>query len=663
MRWLLEILKSIFCKSVNKRYLRIHGDNIVECERTLLLLSQAFGKEVRLIPDSFLYMPVYELAINDKDVLQIDLLAGHGRWGADIATALMDNGGVLREGADSYVTEIENGKETILLAMEYCSALPAGNNAWQRNGRAYSSILAGVPYLYYAEIGGVELDENRAVKAPRFPNPVVPFSYLTTTKRMNAFCVPVYTTHPSITEELNNKFQSVFGYTDSLEIVKGTILKTDYSKAITTLTQKALTLVTLLANERRTADTLRNDEWKSLLTAQSSGEWLKNNSSQLVWKKKTADKVQVSNTFRQLFASVLAFECLTVGAKDLPICLIPENERSEFEALLKRLYPAMPFAFDRNKQLAVVWVTGFKSHGDDSRPDRGLTPLARMVLGNDTDILTVVYGPAKQSTWQAFINSPTQIAKDNGLWQSIMNIADYILVDSATCSTKLFYKTNAKIKENPAAIVFPYKKPNIVFSEHDTDSAIHQIFSRKEKLGIYESLCNPPGGDWSGISYFENHTNEYRWTSLPRVSAVGGKRPDHIIQLMGKSQNIFLSIESKQKGKELEANIGVNLKTYINDLFQNLPTAHKTATQDWRLFDKDTLSIKDYSIVSIGAFIYVSKADMQTQLQRGKLDIIFAFEFGKETGLHILSNANGDFIKDLLKQISVGMQWIKVHIH
>jgi hypothetical protein len=657
-------IKSIFCKDVNKRYLRIHGDNIVECERTLLLLSQAFGKEVLLLPDSSLYMPVYELAINDNDTLQIDLLAGHGRWGVDIATALIKSGGVLREGADSYITEIVSGKETILLAMEYCSALPAGNNAWQRNGRAYSSILAGVPYLYYAEIGGVELDENRAVKAPRFPNPVVPFSYLTTTKRMNAFCVPVYTTPPSITDTLHNKFQSVFGFSDSLEIVKGAIMKTNYSKAITTLIQKALSLVTLLANERRTTDTLRNAEWRNLLNAQSSGEWLKNNTVSLIWKKKTADKVQVSNTFKQLFASVLAFDCLTVGAKDLPICIIPDDKRADFEALLKRLYPAMKFAFDKNKQLAIVWVIGFKPRGDDSRPDRGLTPLARMVLGNDTDILTVVYGPAKQSTWQAFVNSPVQIAKDNGLWQSIMNIADYILVDSATCANNLFYKTNAKRKENPALIVFPYQKPNIVFSEHDTDSAIHQIFSRKEKLGLYESLCNPPGGDWSGISYFENATNEYRWTSLPRVSAVGGKRPDHIIQLMGgESKNIFLSIESKQKGKDLEDNIGVNLKTYINDLFQNLPTAYKTATQDWRLFDKDNLSIKDYSIISIGAFIYANDTDLQTQLQRGKLDIVFAFEFCKETVLHILSNTSGDFIKDLLKQICVGLQGVKIHIH
>ena len=161
------------------KHLRIHGDNIVECERTVMLLSQAFNAESRLVAEASLYMPVYEITVNENETLRIDLLSGHGRWGVDITAVLTNNGGVLREAADAYITEIVDGKEQILLALEFCSALPAGNNAWQRNGRAYSSVLAGVPYLYFAEIGGVELDENRNVKAPRFPkNTKSPFRTL-----------------------------------------------------------------------------------------------------------------------------------------------------------------------------------------------------------------------------------------------------------------------------------------------------------------------------------------------------------------------------------------------------------------------------------------------------------------------------------------------------
>ena len=446
-------------------------------------------------------------------------------------------------------------------------------------------------------------------------------------------------------------------------MIKGIILKTDLTKTLSTLARKALSLVALLANERRTTDTLRNEEWDKLLNAQSSGKWLKENSKHLIWKKKTAGKVQISDTFKQLFAEVSSYDCLTIGAKDLPACIIPDKKRKDFERFLKRLYPNLHFSFNKTKQLAIVWVTGFKPRGDDSRPDRGLTPLVRMILRDDTDILTIVFGPAKQSTWEALINSREQIANDNGLWQSILNISDFVLVDSATCREKMFYKIQAKGKENLTPITFPHQKPDIQFSEHDIDTAIHQVFSRKEKLGIYESMCNPPGGDWSGISYFENPENEYRWTSLPRVSAIGGKRPDHIIQISDKTKNTFLSIESKLNARDLEDNIGVNLKTYINDLFQNLPTASKTSNQDWRLFDKEQLNIKPFSIVSIGAFIYTNEVDMQKHLQRGLLDAVFAFEFDIETIIHILSNAYSSLFKDVLKQICVNMSGFKIQIH
>ena len=81
------------------RKLRIHGDNIVECERTLTLLSQALGISPTLIPNSLLYLPTYEFDAQ----FQVELLSGYGRWGIDIATELMKNGGVLRECADAYL--------------------------------------------------------------------------------------------------------------------------------------------------------------------------------------------------------------------------------------------------------------------------------------------------------------------------------------------------------------------------------------------------------------------------------------------------------------------------------------------------------------------------------------------------------------------------------
>lgn len=641
-----------------KRHIRIHGDNIIECERSLSLLSKALDVTPCYIDDSSIFLPKYMLG-----EMQVDLLSGHGRWGIDIADILAKHGGVLREYADSYITEIKGDVETIIFALEYCSALPAGNNAWQRNGRAFSSALAGVPYLYLAEIGGVELDDERQVKAPRFPNPVVPFSYLMTSKRLEALCQPIYFAHPSITDTLFKKYKDVFGMNECLQIIEALLNGKDCSSIANVLTEKALKMVKLLSGNRRTVDTLRGNEWDKLLKSKNCARWLQNNFSELKWKKKTADKVLTTSSFDRLFAKVLGYNCVTIGAKDLPICMIPEDKRLDFLAFLKTLYPSLQFSFDGSKPIAIVWITGFKPRGDDSRPDRGLSPFAKMILGDDAQIMAVVYGPAKESTWEALRESVEVLAKDNGLWQSLFAMCDYVLVDSATCGEKMFYKTEAQLKQNVGLTSFKYVRPSVAYSEHDTDTTIHQLFSRKEQFGVFECLCNPPGGDWSGISYFVSADEEYRWTSLPRVSAIGGKRPDHIIQVKGRNKDVFFSIESKLRGRDLETNIGTKLKTYIEVLFQDLPTAFRSANIDWRLFEGKKIPMRNYTIVSVGAYAFEGVDEMKRQMIRGKLDVVFAFEFNGTTLLHVLHNNKGKEVVGILKQVQLGLNRLKVQIH
>ena len=643
---------------MKNRHLRIHGDNIIECERTLRLLSASLNQEPKYVSQSSTYMPKYKLG-----EFYIELLSGHGRWGVDIAQILANKGGVLREGADSYVTELKENSETILFALEYCSALPAGNNAWQRSGRALSCALAGVPYLYMAEIGGIELDGDRQVKAPRFPNPVVPFSYLMLAKKTKTLCIPVYTAHPSITESLYKKYENVFGINECHLVIKGILYDEQCAQAKELLAQKALNMVKLLANGRRHEDTIRGDLWDKLLTTENSANWFQNSLPRLQWTKKTADKVKTTKSFDNLLKEVLSYNCNTVGAKDLPICIIPKSKRNDFENYLSKSYPQLTFNFDKDKPLAVVWITGFKPHGDDSRPDRGLSPLAKMLIGDDAQLLAIIYGPAYEKTWDLFIQSPKKLACENGLWQSIMQLCDYVLVDSDTCIKPLFYKTNSKLKYNKETISFDYQKPNIAFTEHDTDTTIHQLFSRKEHLNIFECLCNPPGGDWSGISYFTGGNEEYRWTSLPRVSAVGGKRPDHVIQIRNNKNDTILSVESKLKGYNLENNIGDSLKSYLEDLFKNMPNAWRTMNKDWRRFEGEALVMRPYDIVSVGAYEYTSVEDMQSQLDRGHLDIIFAFEFSDTTVLHTLCKQHAQFIIKLLSDIQKSIDSLKVQIH
>ena len=176
-----------------------------------------------------------------------------------------------------------------------------------------------------------------------------------------------------------------------------------------------------------------------------------------------------------------------------------------------------------------------------------------------------------------------------------------------------------------------------------------------------ECLCNPPGGDWSGINYYRKGY-VYRWTSLPRVSEIGGKRPDHVFQQELKDVNLFISIESKGKASDLEDEIGTNLVAYLNDLFSLVPTSIKKVNTEWRLYN-NRADLGDYKVISVGAFIYKNEDELKTQLERGSLDCVLAFEFRKPSILHILSNNNGRILEHFVKKASKRISGFEVKIH
>ena len=224
--------------------LRIHGDNIIECERALKLIANAFNL-VAVDKTENIFMPRYSLKNDDKEIYEIELLAGHDRWHVDFNSELIKYGAHLREKTDAYISKVSNDQKTeeLLIAMEFCNALPAGNNAWQRSGRAITCAEIGIPYFYIAEIGGVELDGERHVIAPRFPNPIVPFSYLAASKSLYVVCIPIYQAHPAITPDLRNKFNSVFGLESCLDLLKCIIEGSDITNSLKILTDKGAKLV------------------------------------------------------------------------------------------------------------------------------------------------------------------------------------------------------------------------------------------------------------------------------------------------------------------------------------------------------------------------------------------------------------------------------------
>lgn len=637
--------------------LRIHGDNIVECERTLSMICDAFKQKAELC-NSPVYRPLYAINYKENQYL-IELFSGHSRWGIDINDELLKNGGILREGADSYITLVQGDKEKVLIGIEYCSALPAGNNAWQRNGRALSTILSGVPYLYFAELGGVELDSTtRKIKAPRFPNPIVPFSYLSLSEDSDMLCVPIYRPHPSITDNLYKQYKDIFGYETAVALLRKAIGEEAYEEEKKILLNKTLTLVKRLASTRRAKNTLSGEEWTYYLKSKNRSQWISNNFS-LRWTKSIAEKVKIPEEVRQLLKKVVELDCLTIGASEIPICVGPKDKINKLISVFSEIYPNEKVDFSQDKDLAIVWITGYKPKGDDSRPDRGLCPLARMVLGDSVNILSFVYGPAKSYTWKKLETSPEELAKTNGLWQSVVNLSEYIFAHSVNQEKPFFYRVSKEYIGNKQGVEI--SKVNGVlkeFSEHDTDTAIHQILSNSS---LIECLCNPPGGDWSGIDLHDNGTI-YRWTSLPRVSTVGGKRPDHVFQQVNRDGNLFISIESKGYGKDLEDNIGINLAAYLKDLFEQIPTSIKEAHTHWRIYNGDK-NFTEFKTISVGAFIYKNDAELRTHLNRGVLDAVLAFEFCEESILHLLTNEKARFLIDKIREAQSLLNRFKIQIH
>lgn len=291
-----------------------------------------------------------------------------------------------------------------------------------------------------------------------------------------------------------------------------------------------------------------------------------------------------------------------------------------------------------------------------------------MLFGNDIDILTIVFGPAVKQTWKTLKENPKKLAKENGLWEAVINLSNYVLADSATAedgAIAIIIQRNLERKNE--RVIFESAKPNGTFSEHDVDTAIHTLFSRQLEVRIFESMCNPPGGDWSGISCWDfNKESEYRWTSLPRVSAIKAKRPDHIIQINTLTEEIFLVIESKNRARDLEDNIGKHLVEYVKDLFKIAPTAYKLKNAEWCLYEKVTSPLTEISTFSGGAFCYTTLDEMKEAMKNGKLDFIFAFEFksdGTPSIGHILTSEKCKFLSDILANIASKFSGFKIKIY
>lgn len=637
---------------------RIHGDNIVECERIAkLILAEVQPQKVTLSllsPSTIVYNISFHYG-SRWFRWQLELLpgfnkAGRHRWQGNIFQALKGSGSFLDETPDAIVTAVSGNTEMILLAVEFCSALQAGNQAWQRSGRAFSTGRTGCPYLYIVDFVKYELDpQTRKRKALRFPNPAVPYSYINFSQKTGNFVAQVYVR----SEEFDIRYDpSLMGFDEnnfadqelSAYIVKR-MCGLDTSAEEHSILQKNLNIVLFLAQNSRPATNFTPAQWLELDAYPYDIINYSLQNSQFNFHKTITAKSHHGQSPQ--FLSLVDAYSVGVASRDLPFGIIPANNRPAFANQLHHLYPS----FDQNishrianpqNHLILCIIKGFKPRGDDNRPDRGILPLSTMLTSTDTEVMTYIYGPVIGSNLNLLLRSPKRLAEINGFWKSVISLSDYVALDVPVLKDRI---SDAEVLVDTSAIKSYYTGniyPNdrlecpvfscvpLEYHEDDVDTGIHFIFAQLLAPVCFEGMCNPPGGDWSGLSVLYNNC-EVRWLSLPRVSEnVNGKRPDHVLQLFGVFADtpVLLAIESKERSAALEPGVGIGLINYIQHLMKYVPNVEREIRPtigEWRQAH-NSVCFENFVTISAAAYLRVYAQSHDSVFYNSHCDMLFLME-------------------------------------
>lgn len=672
-----------------KQYFRIHGDNIVECERiSSIILSEIHPSRMNktLLSPSTETLDLTFTYANKEYTWHLDLLpgfnkSGRSRWEADIFEPLRKNGSFLDETPDAIITEINGDIETILCAIEFCSALQAGNQAWQRSGRAFSTGRTGCPYLYIVDFVKYELDPHtRERKNLRFPNAAVPYSYINFSRVSGNFVAQVYVKSESFDKSLDpslrNFNENDFAENELRKYIVKKMAHLDTSHEETSILKKNFEVVCFLAGLTNNATNLSVREWRDIFENNKDVvdycvDHQRFNFHKIITKKGMHGQLSKVLSIIDRYSAGLA-------SKDLPIGIIPAGNRPEFAAGIKKIYPSfdqrtIDALSDPTTNLVLCLFKGFKPRGDDNRPDRGLLPLAAMLSDNDNEIMTILYGPILHRNYQLLMKHPETLAANNGLWKSILALSNYVLLDAPILGDRslkdveeLLFTTGLKQKymntdgKSSAITGKVFSSIPTEYHEDDVDTGIHFMFTEILKNTCFEGMCNPPGGDWSGFSVID-HNKEERWLSLPRVSdEIDGKRPDHIIEVAGVyDKPLLLSIESKEKSADLEPDVGHRLITYIQRLMNFVPSVERSckADSDWKQ-GSARVDKNDFVMVSAAAYLKDSAQYSTTVHDNSNCDMLFIMS-PKTAGWNIETvtyTREANHLKEYLKRLVAASQ-------
>ena len=168
----------------------------------------------------------------------------------------------------------------------------------------------------------------------RFPNPIVPFAYLSLGKTYDSVTLPIYQPSPSISLVLYNTFKPYFANQEVKDYIKSILLGNVNLNAQKLIENKALELTAFLASKRKASDgILSANEWKELFkiqTSQDIASWL--NSKAMSWRKKIS--IPITQTLSDLISAVSALNVSAVCSKEMPFCLLFDNSHIEMTLIL-----------------------------------------------------------------------------------------------------------------------------------------------------------------------------------------------------------------------------------------------------------------------------------------------------------------------------------------
>ncbi len=618
-----------YCGFLIKKELNVYGDNIVECFKFIKNIQQTFKiNEIKFSQEAKFLVPKIILK-NSKFEFNINLFANYDKWKNNPIDHISKKfGAKLKEYPDVIVFEKKNNTEKILCAIEYSNALLAGNQAWQRQGRCYSFSDVGINFFYVIELGGKELDKDRNEKSTRYPNPTVILSYFNFINKYKKKFIPIFSLSSNSTSNFRDEYKNIDsteGFKNCLfdTIIEGNIKQKNIDEVI----DKTKKYFYKLYNQANNINKYNNIE---LLLNEKKNSFDFFSENDFKWKKSITIQTTPSLKKTKLISEKYGHSIIS---KNLPFVLIPEKNKNNFINDLKDIYSLEKKELDKinnKKNLILCFILGFKPRGDDARPDRGLNPLIKMIFNDEASIFSIIYGPATASLWKMLNENPNKAKESNGLIRSIMEISDLTIIDSINYPSnfkKLFNNKISKSELSDTNFVSCFETNKI--NEHDIDNSIFLFFRFFSKKKYFESMINPPGGDWSNIDLIDDEKNIYRWTNLPRVSGEKTKRPDHIYIFNTKKNMIALIIESKYRHSELEENIGERLKDYVKNLIKFKPNCIKSFKDNKFLYNKR----KEFN----QKIILKSAVAYYAETKSSKKDIINNMNFLKTSNLFEIS--------------------------